>query len=320
LLVVSPSELLAEISKDEEALGQKLDDAIKKIESSRKKYAFVTSKNGQAGLEEIDAVKVRTKDALQDVTKAKEIVQSIHREFRRIEKECIYNQLDEKNIIDTGLLANQIERVLGESPLPLTKNEDEQIQSGSFATKPTFPTAEKLFSLLQNTLDENRWADSTVVSNTEIILAKLEAELREIREKAGERETYEKLKLQVNVLKEKQLRVKLDLMKLKVYEDGRLIKTTPDISPVGQVSLVKGETKKIKHNIRWLQYNEDSLLVKLSSSDPSGLIVPDELKLDFEKNDLSFEYDIRAGNKPGDYTITLTPAMGDKVQVKVTVK
>ncbi len=323
LLVVSPSDLLYEISKDEEALGLKLDEAIKKIETARRKYAFVSSKNGFAALDEIDAVKVRSKDAGQDVTKAKEIVQTILREFRRIEREMIYNQLQERNIIGTGMLANRIDRVLGENPPPVSPAEDaaeaERVRSGA-AKRPNFPTTEKLFSIVQNALDENRWADSALVSDTEIILGKLEAELRQIRQEIGEGESYDKVKMQFNLLKEKQLRVKYDLRSIQDYLNGQLIQDTPDISPVGQVSLVKGESKKIQHNIKWRQYKEDSLVVKLASSDPAGVIVPAELKLDFEKNDLNFEYEIRAGNKPGDYTITLTPAVGEKVQVKVTVK
>jgi hypothetical protein len=320
LLVVSPSDLLYEISKDEEALGLKLDDAIKKIETSRKKYAFVSSKNGFVGLDEIDAVKVRAKDALQDVTKAKEIVQTIHREFRRIEKECIYNQLEDRNIIGTGMLANQIERVLGETPQPLSTAEDRQQQEGVFAAKPNFTATEKLFALVQNSLDENRWADAVAVTDTEIILTNLEGELRRIRLEIGEGGSYDKLKVQVNVLKEKQQRVKLDLRKWEVYWEGTLIATIPEISPVGQISLVKGETKKVMHNIRWLQYKEDNLNVKVTSSDSAGVIVPGVLKLDFEKDNLSFEYEIRAGNKAGDYTVTLEPEVGAKVQVKVTVK
>ena len=36
-----------------------------------------------------------------------------------------------------------------------------------------------------------------------------------------------------------------------------------------------------------------------------AVIVPPELKLTFEKNDLNFEYEIRAGTTEGEYTVTL---------------
>lgn len=71
--------------------------------------------------------------------------------------------------------------------------------------------------------------------------------------------------------------------------------------------------------IQWLQYDKDDLIVKLTSSDQS-IVVPVELKLNFDKNPNDFEYEVRAGNKEGEYTITLTPEVGKKVEVKVIVK
>jgi hypothetical protein len=323
LLVVSPGDLLYEISKDEEVLGIKLDDAIKKLESARKKYQFVQSKNGFANLDELDAVKVRSKDAMQDVAKAKEAVQIILREFRRIQKECIYNQLDEKNIVTYGTFGNRTDRALGENPPPVSPAEDaaeaERIRSGA-PQRPTFPIAEKLLTLVQTALDEKRWADPAIVANVELVLRELQRELTELRQAIGEGESFDKVKLGVNVLLEQQRRVKAELKIWDENNDRDKFLDTPDISPVGPVFLAKGETQRIKHNIRWRQYKEDSLIVKMASSDPAGVIVPDELKLDFEKNDVSFDYEIRAGNKAGEFTVTLSPAVGAKVQLKVTVK
>ena len=47
---------------------------------------------------------------------------------------------------------------------------------------------------------------------------------------------------------------------------------------------------------------------------------PAELKLDFEKNQTAFEYEVKAGAKDGEYTLTLIPAVGEPVVVIVTVK
>lgn len=320
LLVISSGDLLFEISKDLETLALKVDEAIKKIEAARRKYEFVRSKNGIAGLEEIDPVKVRARDIGQDVAKARESILTVVRELRRIEKECIYNQLEERNILEYGSLANQVDRLLGETPQPVTPNEDALMKNGEFARKANFPATDKLLTLLQTTLDDNRWAEPDVVIGSENALKDVETELRAIRLRMGERESIEKVKLQVNMLLEKQRRAKKELQDYMIYLAGILIKDFPDISSVGPLSLVKGEAKKIKHSINWRQYKEDNLNVKVSSSDPAGLVVPEELKLDFEKNDIAFEYEIRATNKAGDYTITLAPAVGPKVEVKVTVK
>jgi hypothetical protein len=320
LLVISSGDLLYEISKDEESLGLKLDDAIKKVEAARKKYEYVHSKNGIVGLDEIDAVKVRSKDAWQDLTKAQEAVQTVLREYRRIERECVYNQLDDKNIVYYGKLANMIDRVLGETPSPVSTDEDAALQRGDFAAVPNFPAIDKLLALVQGSLDEGRWADGPVVINTENQIRLMENELRKIRTLIGEGESFDKLKQGIAAVLEQQRRVKYDLIKYQDYLFGKLTKDTPDISEVGQVLLVKGESKKIQHKIDWRQYKDDFMSIKLASSDPEGVMVPEELKLEFEKNNFDFSYEIRAGNKAGDFTITLTPAAGPKLQVKVTVK
>ena len=327
LMVVSQSDLLYEISKDEEVLGGKLDEAIKRIEAAKKKFEFVRSKNGFAGLEEVDPVKVRCKDASQDLAKAMEIVQTVLRESRRIEKECIYNQLDEKTIVSYGFTANRIDRVLGENPFAVSPEEDralavqdEKIRAGQDGPRPTFPMTEKLMTLVQGALDERRWADSVLVANTENAIQRLLSELVAIRQMNSERESIEKLRREFNFLVEQQRRVKSELSKWHSIWVTQWTKDTPEIFPVGQVFLVKGESKKIQHTIKWRQYKEDNLTVKLESSDQTAVIVPPELKLDFEKNDLNFDYEIRAGNKVGDFTVTLAPAVGSKVEIKVTVR
>jgi hypothetical protein len=57
----------------------------------------------------------------------------------------------------------------------------------------------------------------------------------------------------------------------------------------------------------------------VTASDPS-LSVPATLKLDFEKHQFRFEYEVKAGQKTGEFTVTLTPAAGEPVTAKVTVK
>jgi hypothetical protein len=75
----------------------------------------------------------------------------------------------------------------------------------------------------------------------------------------------------------------------------------------------------VRHKIEWRQYKEDDLEVTITASDPS-LMVPATLKLEFEKHQFRFEYEVRAGEKEGEFTITLTPTAGKPVVVKVTVR
>lgn len=333
ILVISAGDLLVEIGKEEEELGKKLDEAIQKLDGAKKKYEFVHLKNGFAPLDEVDAVKVRSKDTIQDVVKAKELIQNVAREFRKIERECIVNDLSEGNIANYGKIANRLERALGETPKPVSPDEsraiafdDLSIAQGTLPPRPTFTETEKLMGLCQSQLDwasdrgERIWADGETVTDAMLELNKLTGELRAVRALLGEAANKEKLRGWLRDLIGKQRMVgKLIQGMLKDWEDDKL-KPTPALGPVGPVFLAKGETKKIKQNIDWRQYKGDTLGVKLASSDPAAVVVPAELMLDFEKHNLNFEYELRAGTKEGDYTITLTPASGEKVEVKVTVR
>ena len=91
--------------------------------------------------DELDAVKVRSKDVGQDVAKARELVQGVAREFRRIERECVVNQLDDRNVADMGKIANRLDRVLGDNPQSVSPEEDEQVRDGRLAPEATFPQA-----------------------------------------------------------------------------------------------------------------------------------------------------------------------------------
>jgi len=93
----------------------------------------------------------------------------------------------------------------------------------------------------------------------------------------------------------------------------------PTIGEAKPVVLEKGGRAKVTHTIRWRQYPEDVLTVTVTPSDPS-LAVPAKLTLEFEKNEVSFEYEITAGDKAGTFSLTLTPQTGSPVVVAVTVK
>lgn len=333
LLVVSPGDLLVEIGKEEEELGKKLDEAIQKLNGAKKKYEFVHLKNGYAGIEEVDAVKVRSKDTLQDVLKAKELIQTVAREFRKIERECIVNDLAEGNITNYGKIANRLERLLGETPKPVSPDESRavayeemNIALGNMPPRPTFAETEKLMGLCQSQLEwigeqgERIWADGETVTDALLELNRLTTELGTIRALLGESANKEKLRGWLRDLIGKQRQVGKEIKGMLAIWEADKLKPTPALGTVGPVFLAKGETKKIKQSIDWRQYKSDTLTVKLSSSDPTAVVVPPELQLDFETNTLSFEYELRAGTKEGEYTITLTPASGDKVEVKVTVR
>jgi hypothetical protein len=120
------------------------------------------------------------------------------------------------------------------------------------------------------------------------------------------------------------MRINAELRKIREDYENDLRAETPKLGELGVVSLSKGESKKLQHTIAWRKYEgpkgkEDELQVKVSASDPS-LMVPPELTLTFEKNQFRFDYEIKAGQKAGDFTMTVTPAVGKAVTVQVSVK
>jgi hypothetical protein len=131
----------------------------------------------------------------------------------------------------------------------------------------------------------------------------------------------ERLKKTLLAIREEQTRIRRDVNEL--YLDHtpspRRDSRYPYIAPHTEVVVGKGDRISLRHAIEWRQFDADELEVKVTSSDPS-LTIPATLKLDFEKHQFRFEYEVKAGEKAGEFTITLTPAAGKPVTVKVTVK
>jgi hypothetical protein len=331
LLVVSEGDLLAEINKEEETFATRLDEALAKIAGARKKWEFVKNVNGSGSgpgvRENMDTVRVRAQDAFQDIAKARDIVQTVGREYRRIHRECVINQVTEVTRDKFGTFGNKIERTLGETPPSITPEEAGLVASGALAPKITFPAVDTRLETVLTPLTETRWAEAGAVANADVALLLIEQEIRSIRDALGELQNREKLKRMLTTVIEEKKRIQQELLQWKIRGSDELLKKSPAIGSVGAIFLTKGETKKIRQAINWRQYDKDDVVVKLVVTDkdkkpvsPDVFTVPAPLKLDFEKNNLDFEYDIKAGTAAGEYTITVTPEVGDPATVTVTVK
>ena len=333
-LVVSEGDLLAEINREEEQLAARLDEALAKLgglSGARKKWDFVKVQNaagaGTNNTDNLDSVRVRAADAAQDIGRARDGVQSIVREYRRIYRECQVNDVYEPTRDRFGLFANQIDRVCGENPPGVTEAERRQLAAGALKPRMTFPAAEARVQAVLDALGAGRWADPAAVSDAEQALLLLEQEVSALRKALGELLTKERLVRTLGQVIEQQKRVGRDLERWQEVVGGNLLKKVPELAASGPHALTKGEAKKLKQGINWLQYDKDELVVKLSVADKDGkpvppdvIGVPAELRLDFEKNQVDFEYEVKAGAAEGEYTITLAPAAGDPVKVVVTVK
>jgi hypothetical protein len=323
LLVVSEADLLSQIGGEESALAGVLKEAQEKVGAAKTKMEFVRNKNGVGDPKDeltMAPVKVRAADALQDLAKARDKVQGVLRDYRRIYRECQINRVSAPATSGYGRLGNRFERVLGENPAPIDDEETRDVGSGALRPLSTFAHVEKLLGDVVGALSEGRWADPATTSDTEIEINKLFAELEKLRSLLGDRLELEKLTNQLSNIIERQEQVRRDLKKREDVANEERLSPVPTLGPAGPIFLTKGETKKVRHTIKWNQFKEDDLSVKVAASDPTGVVVPAELKLNFDANNLDFEYEIRAGQKEGDFAVTLTPQAGKPVKVQVTVK
>lgn len=320
LLVVSPADLLVEIGKEEEGLAVKLDDALRRLSDAQRKYAYVRSVHESQRIDELDPARVRVKDAVTDLNKARELVQQVAREFHRIERECIVNQLEERTVTHYGMFANRLDRVLGDNPLPVSPAEDEELRSGRLIPEQSFPQVETLQQKVLAALDEGRLAEPFVVIQSDQALQALYRELAKIRAILGEAQSKDRLIRELTALIERRERIRRELIQWRAELEADRFAKEPAIGTLGPVFLAKGEARRLKHTIRWRQYEEDELPVQITVSNPAALQVPAQLKLSFETHQNDFDYEVRAGNLEGEFTITLTPKSGQPVTVKVTVK
>jgi hypothetical protein len=312
LRIVPESDLLSEIAKEEEQLGLRLDEAIAKLQAARRKYEFVSSNNGRKDEvpEQVDAVKVRALDALGDVEKARDIVQSVVREMRRLHRECEINRVNDAALEGARKRPERLNQLLSEDP----------------NAPATFPKAQGHMNQVQNALNGGKWAPLVSVSDAQEALYRLEDLLTIIRKEIGEVTTKDKLKADLQKIKGEQSRIRKQILDWQQTIQEEFNKEYPTFGEVGVLSFSKGETKQISQTIRWNQYKKDDIVVKLAVYDGANnlvadaLVVPAELTLDFEKHQFRFAYELKALNKEGNFRIRMTPAVGPAKEIQVIVK
>jgi hypothetical protein len=340
LRIVSETDLLVEISREVEQLAAKLDEALLKLAAAKKKYEFVRGQYDSVAsryerarpneqpdkeakeqiLAQLEAIKVRSLDALQDLDKARDIVQSVVREFKRLTRECEVNRLNDAALEGHRRFTDEIESILREVA-------DE---------KPTFPKTQALMTGVQNGLNLMSEAlterlknpadrtplvasiPSVAISDAEMSLHALERRLKEIRDKLGEATSKDKLKKDLLKIRDDQARIRREIDGMYARWLEVVNSKDPFLGPTGVVSLKPGGSAKVEHKIEWRQFDSDDLTVKLTASDPS-ITVPAELKLNFERHQFRFDYEIKAGAKKGTFKVALTPAVGKPVEVQVIV-
>ena len=241
-----------------------------KLAAAKKKYEFVRSSNGykEETPEQVDTVKVRSQDAFGDVEKARDVVQAVGREYRRLTRECEVNRLNDAALDRYRGFTAKVEAILNE---PTTQE------------RFTFVNTQGLMTNVQNVLNTSHWAPLAAVSDAENALHALAARILVIRNEVGEAQIIDKLKKDIEAIKLQQARIRKEVEEWQRIDDEDKKAKTPALGEAGTISLVKGETKKLTHTIRWRQYPKDDVVVKVTASDPS-ITVPPDLNLNFERN------------------------------------
>lgn len=326
LLVVSEPELLAAMNEDEDKLAARANATVEGVSKARANFQqVVRAQNGTSS--PIAPVRLKAIEVEQDIARARIDMQSMLLDCRRLYRECRINRIAEKTTARYGRLANRIDRVLGGDPLIVNAEEDDELRSGRIVPKGTFKATDPLLAQVANAIvapdggQAGQWADQKLVEQAEMELVNLEQELMRIREELG---TVIDLTKKVRALKlllaNRKRETSEQLVRLQKKLDEDLTSPDPKLLPVGQVLVAKGQSKKVKQGINWRNFKDDALTVTLESSDPTAVFVPKQLKLTFDDNERDFEYEIRAGQQVGDYTITVKPAVGEPVIVMVKVQ
>ena len=307
LLLVSEPDLLAEIGKDEEALIGKLDDALRKLTDAQTKLNQQAERliSPAPPPEQLLAARVRAEDIIQDVGKSRELSQVVGSEYGRLRREVEFNRVSLERDTDGKLVSKVGQRYWTEIIQPL-----EQVQSGHFKF------AEDALAAFRDPLLAGARPEEPLTQNARSALAQLIAALQTIRNRLGESINVNKLRDDLRKIIENQKQVSRSLDGLRKLQIESLF--SPKIKPTEPVVLARGEKKTIRHDIDWNVFDKGEIVVRVEPQAGSGITGPGEVTVKDDRND--FQYDLAAGDKPGEYTVRLIPSVGEPIEVRVAVK
>jgi hypothetical protein len=307
LLVVSEADLLAEIGKDEESLIGRLDEALRKLADAQTKFNQQADRLSGPDLppDLLLSARVRAEDIIQDVGKARELTRVVAAEYTRLRREVETNRVALERDPDGRLVSR-----VGQQYWAWVIDPLEKLHAAEFKA------AEDALAAYRDPLLAGARPDDPALHNVRSNLALLISALQAIRNRLGESISVNKLRDDLRKIIENQRLVSaaLDGIKRRVIESL----FAPEIRPVAAIALARGEKKTVRHAVNWNVYDKDDLAVRVEPQPGSGITGPGEITVSADLNE--FEYELTAGDKPGDYTVRVIPAVGNPVEVKVTVK
>jgi hypothetical protein len=172
VLIVSESELLVEIARDEEAQHVKTEDAVSRLREVRIKLDKVADELPSAADNQLATFSQRAQEMTESTGKARDLMQEVLTEYNRILRELELNRVS----------AKFIEKVKGEICLPLES-----------CLKGEFVAAEESQETYRKELEAGRRPDVPTTDQAKQRLERLIAKLYEIMAAMGEVTTLNKL-------------------------------------------------------------------------------------------------------------------------------
>jgi hypothetical protein len=297
LMVMSEADLLAEISKDEEAAIARLDEALRKLRDSQVKLQQQIDRlvPTTPAPDVLVSARVRAEDIVQDLAKARDLTQVALAEYTRLKREVDYNRC---NAAVSRKYENDIIK-------PLT---DVLAQE--------FQTTEDALQAFRNPLVDGQRPDDSVQNSAKSNLTTLIYKLNQIRERLGQSLTENQLRDSIRLISERQKELSDTYQRIRQRVIGELF--APKLQPIPAITLNKKEQRRITQLIEWGVFDKDELKLRIEAPAGSGLRTPGDLTIKTDKDD--YQFDIQAGENVGTFEVKITPAIGSPIVVKVTVK
>jgi hypothetical protein len=297
LLVISEADLLAEISKDEEGLINKLDDTIKKLKAAQSKLNDLADRLASPNPTDdlLVSSSVKATDVGQDIGKGRDQSAGILVEYKRLFREAETNRCGQ-NVLDRYLTT-----VLG----PLDDINQKQ-----------FPAAEEAHRVVADDLAGNRKPVPLAVAADRAALAELILKLEVVRSALGDALSIQKAQEELRKIIGRQEAIQKVAVMIRSLSVDSLF--APEIKNAQTVIVNKNGMITVKHAIDWKLFDKGELKVTVTAADGSGLTVPGAMAVKDDKDEL--EYVVKSGDKAGDFKVTVTPAVGKPAEVIVTVK
>ena len=296
LTVVPEADLLAEVTKDEEAQTAKFDEALRRVREAQAKLAPLADRvtGGVVPADVLSAGRVRAEDIAQDAAKCRDLLANVVSEYGRLTREVRLNRCDPAvaRRFETAVIS-PIEAVLAA--------EMKRAEEALAAFRDGFTQAAP---------------EPRLGAEARSALAALLARMELIRRGLGDSLSEAKLRDDLKRIIDRQREVTLALEGLRKQNTESLF--APELAQVPPVMLKSDGKVTVKVPINWNLFDKDALGVHFNGPPGGEVAVPADLKLSSIETELSFE--LTAKGKPGSYTVQVVPAVGKPLAVSVTVK